>query len=210
MSVHGRVKNQRGLTSLEVLISTILGSAVLLGFHSFSQSQLSSLQNQATQISVQSTARSMLEVVARDIRRAAMDPTCGKAFDGIAIAKPGEIRVQSDFDGSGFIDAAEESITYRYDHQDNAIERVSGGTAQTLMTDVSISGSSLRYFGADGTELLPGSAGLSSADRDQVRRVRVELAFAEPGHGREQPLRTRVATDVDLRNRYFLGSEACP
>ena len=44
--------NQKGFTALEGMVATMLGSMVLLGLHSFSQTQIQSLQSQATQIGV--------------------------------------------------------------------------------------------------------------------------------------------------------------
>ncbi len=198
------------MTVIEALVSTILGSAVLVGLHSFSQAQLTSMQNQATQIGVQSVARSMLEVIARDIRRGGLDPTCSKAFDGLSVAKGDQVTIQSDLDSSGAIDAAEEQITYHYNYSTRSIDRVSGGTSHPLLSDMILSGSSLRYFDGAGVELDSSGGGLGAAERDQVRRVRIELAFADNVPGRDQPMQARVATDVDLRNRYFLANTTCP
>jgi hypothetical protein len=45
-----------------------------------------------------------------------------------------------------------------------------------------------------------------------VRRVRIRLSLTEKAVDplNDRPLRTSVSTDVDLRNRFFLGTTACP
>jgi type II secretory pathway component PulJ len=194
---------------LEALVSMLLGSALLLGLHVFSQAQLKSMQNQATQISVQSVARSMVELIARDLRRSGMDPTCAKAFSALSVAKSDEVRVKSDLDASGFIDAPEEDVSYRYDYATNSVERISGGISSELLDGITFSGSRLRYFDGAGAELVPNASGLDATDRGQVRRIRIEIALADSADP-ERRQQARVATDVDLRNRYFLATTECP
>lgn len=205
-----RLRDQSGSSVMEALVSLALGSIVLAGLHTFSQAQLKSMQSQATQISVQSVARAMLEVVARDLRRGGLDPTCSKAFEGISVAKVDEVRIQSDLDASGSINGGEEDVAYRYNHATSSVDRISGGTTNALLEGIALDGSSLRYFDSAGLELNPGSSGLSAAQRQQVRRIRIQIALADAAPDRDAPMRARVATDVDLRNRYFLTNTECP
>jgi len=209
--IANKTERRNGFTTLELLVASMLGSIVLLGLHSFTQTQLKSLQSQAVQLNVQSTARSVLEVIARDIRRGGLDPTCAKTFEGLAVAKTNELRLLSDLDGSGAIDSGEEDITYRYNYYNNSVERVSANaTPSSLMQNVDTSGSTVRYFDGAGNELLPGSIGLTAGQRALVRRVRIELALSEPGRAFGQRMRAQVASDVDMRNRYFLADTRCP
>lgn len=207
--MHLKPLQQRGSSVLEALVSMLLGSVLLLGLHVFSQAQLKSMQNQATQISVQSVARSMVELIARDLRRGGMDPTCSKAFSALSVAKSDEVRIKSDLDASGFIDEPEEDVSYRYDHATNSVQRISGGISSDLLAGIAFAGSRLRYFDGTGVELVPNAGGLGATDRSRVRRVRIEIALADSATEPEQQ-QARVATDVDLRNRYFLASTECP
>ena len=149
-------------------------------------------------------------MIARDIRRGGLDPTCSKAFDGISVAKSDEVRIKADLDGSGAIDSPEEDITYRYQSNNNTVERVAGTTANSLMDGIVLTGSHLRYFDGAGVELIPGTGALGAGDRAQIRRIRIELSLADHVANRTEPMRARVSTDVDMRNRFFLADTTCP
>jgi hypothetical protein len=139
-----------------------------------------------------------------------MDPACAGTFSGIAVAKSSEIQIKADLDSSGAIDGVDENVTYRYNFQYGHIERVTTTSTETLISGIDIAGSSIRYFDSNGTELV-GSSGLSSTQRDSVRRVRIELRLtgdpADPNKSSE--LSAFASTDVDLRNRFFVAATAC-
>lgn len=214
MDKYFRPLGQKGFTLVEILVATALGLVALASFVAFNRFQLFALSNQATQVDVQTTARSVLDLFAREVRRAGMDPTCSKAFEAIATASTEEVRIQSDLDGSGAIDATNEDIIYRYNFETDAVERVANGFADILLADLDLSGSELIYFDAAGNQLQPAvsTGGLNAAQRATVRRVRMELAVADSAVDplNSQPLRARMSTDVNLRNRFFLASTACP
>ena len=209
-----RTFDARGFTLPEVLVAVALGAVAVSSFVAFNRFQLFALRNQATQMDLQLTARTILDLVAREVRRAGMDPTCGKTFEGVAKATDTELRIQSDLDGSGAIDATEENVTYRYNPTTNAVERVTGETADVLMEGLDLSGSTFVYFDANGNVLHPSvsNGGLNAGQRAAVRRVRVELALADDAFDplSDRKLGAQLSTDVDLRNRFFLQSTACP
>ena len=194
------------------MVAVGLSAVALTSFAAFNRFQLFALRNQATQIELQGTARTVLDLIAREIRRAGMDPTCTKSFEGIASATFTSIQIKQDLDGSGGIGGTNEDITYRYNYSTQAFERVAGGQAETLLSDVGLDGSGITYFDSDGAQLGSSSSALTTAQRAAVRRVRVQFALAGANFDSEisNPLRAQVSTDIDLRNRFFLNSTVCP
>jgi type II secretory pathway component PulJ len=218
--VHHR---QRGYTVVEVLVSIALGLVALGGFTAFNRFQLFALRNQAAQIDLQLAARTVVDLIAREVRRTGMDPLCSKSFEAIRRASSSEIRVRSDLNGNGSIGSGDENIRYRYNSSSRAIERITSTGTDVLLEDVDPGSFMLSYYDANGTPLSPDWWGdeddvltsfgyLSSAQRAAVRRVRIRLSLTEKAVDplNDRPLRTSVSTDVDLRNRFFLGTTACP
>ena len=205
---------QAGFTLPELLVASALGLVALATFLSFNRFQLFALRNQATQLDVQTTARAIVDLMARELRRAGADPNCVKTFEGIAKGAATELRIQADLDGNGAIDQPDENVTYRFNLEGGTVERIAGGVTDDLVSDVNLTGSVIRYHDGTGAELVPtGSpAELSGGQRTAVRRVRVRLAMDSSAIDPQnpKPLRAQVSTDVDLRNRFFVASTACP
>jgi hypothetical protein len=193
-----------------MLVATAIGLVGVTTFLSFNRIQLFALQDQTKQVDLQTTARSVLDLFAREVRRAGTDPTCAKTFSAIAVAKGYEIQIKADLDSSGAIDAVNENVTYRYQFQFKGLERVTTTSVETLISGVDLLGSSIRYFDANGAELT-GWGGLSAAQRDSVRRVRMEFRLtgkaADPN--KASKLGAFASTDIDLRNRFFIAGTAC-
>lgn len=209
-----RSHRQSGFSTVELLAATAISLVTLATALSFNRFQLFALRNQASQIDVQTTARTIVDLFAREVRRAGMNPGCAiAAFSGIADAKLHSVRVQSDLNGDGVLTGPNEDLTYRYTDA-NTIERVdnTSGVADTLASGLTMSGSQLRYFDGTGAELVPGGSGLTAAQRSTVRRIRIQLTLSgkavDPNS--TKPLTAQAATDVDLRNRFFVNSTACP
>jgi len=197
-----------GFTLIEVLVALLLGAGVSTTVLWFTRTQFFTLEDQARQLDLQTTSRAMVDLFAREVRRAGMDPQCTKAFEGLAEASTTRVRVLADLNLNGVLDAASEDLAYHIVAPDR-IERGAGPTTEVLVDGVQVTGSRLRYYDGGGVELAPG-AGLSAAQRAQVRRVRLELAVSTPSLNPEHLLTARVATDVELRNRFFVASTGCP
>jgi len=212
----GRRRRQGGFTPVEVLVASAVGLTALAAVLSLNRFQMLTLRNQTTQVDVQTTARNIVELFAREVRRAGANPGCNiPAFSGIADARVQRLRIQSDLNGDGKLTAPGEDVTYRYREYRDAVERIdvgAGGTTEVLLSGIDLRDSNVRYFDGNGTELLPGWGSLTTAQRSAVRRVRIELNVAARGLGisSTQPLVAQVTADVDLRNRFFLGTTACP
>jgi len=206
------VRGQAGFSLAELLVAATVSLVALVCIGAFNRFQLFAIRDQAAQVDLQSGARSIADLFGREIRRAGMDPTCSKAFEAIATATTTQVRFKSDLNANGAIGGTDEDITYRFRLWREKIERTSGGVTDLLMSALDPAGSGLAYFDANGIQLIPGSGGLTSAQRAAVRRIRLSLAFkgdaVDPQNSQLQV--TQVSADIDLRNRFFLGSTACP
>jgi hypothetical protein len=174
---------------------------------------LFAFQNQAVQSDVQGTARSVVDLMTREIRQAGTNPSCIPGFTAIADAKQYRLQIQADLDGNGTATGVNENVTYEYKFSQNKFVRTANGSTQDLIQNVSLSGSRIRYFDGAGVEITAGDTGLSGSQRDNVRRIRVELDISRKAADPENdmPLRVSVANDINLRNRYFASATvACP
>jgi len=209
-----RVRNQRGISFVEVLVATLLGVIVVGTVNSFSRFQLFSLRNQAAQNDVQMVARSVSDIFARDVRRSGFNPQCGAGMDALGLAKPGEVLLNADHDGDGALGGVDESLLYRFVANGGAyrFERVANGRADLLIDGVDPVATRFRYFDGNGAELNNGVAGLSNAEMALIRRIRLELAIsassADPSGS--VPVQVQIANDVDIRNRHFVNPVTCP
>jgi type II secretory pathway component PulJ len=195
---------------IEMLVATAIGMVGVTTLLSFNRFQLFALHDQTKQIDLQRTARDMVDLFAREIRRAGMDPKCAGTFSGIGVAKSTEVQVNADLNSNGIIDGENENVAYRYNYGNQRIERVTTTSVETLLSGVDFSGSTIRYFDSSGLE-LSGSSGLSATQRNSIRRVRIELRLtgnpADPN--KTNKLGAFVSTNVDLRNRFFVAATAC-
>jgi Tfp pilus assembly protein PilW len=214
MQLKGRevVHRQRGFAIIDILVATALIVVILAAVTTFNRAQLFALQNQAVQSDVQATARGIVDLMTREIRRAGGNPTCIPSFSAIADAKQSKLQILSDLDGDGTTTGINENITYEYKFAQNTFVRVANGSTQSLIENVNLSGSRIRYFNGAGVDITAGETGLSSSQRNNVRRIRVELDVSRKAADPENdmPLTVSVANNINLRNRYFVNAVACP
>lgn len=201
---------EKGATTItELLVATALGLAAMGTVLAFNTAQIQTMQNQTVQIDLQTTARSIVDLFARETRRAGADPMCTKAVTPVVSASATEFRMQTDLNGNGAVDASTEDITYRFVNSMTTVERNTGSSAEALLSGADLTGSRFRYFDGTGAELVP-SPSLTASQRAAVRRVRIELAVREAGVGSQSVyLTARAATDVELRNRFFNVTVTC-
>jgi type II secretory pathway component PulJ len=222
-SHNGSRLGERGYSLVEVLVAMGLGMVALATLTAFNRFQLFALRNQASQVDLQLTARTIVDLMAREIRRAGMDPTCAKNFEAISRASGTQLRIKSDLNGGGGIGSGDENIRYNYSSSRKEIQRITSAGTDVLLDSVPAGSLSFGYYDANGTLLNPSSAGdesdvisssgfLSTAQKASVRRIRINLALTDDAVDplNNDPLRAPISTDVDLRNRYFLGSTVCP
>ena len=204
-------RDEAGFTLIELLVSSALGLMVVGGFLAFSRFQLFAMQDQSKQLDLQTTVRNTAQLFADEVRRAGADPLCTKSFDGITAASNSYIYVRADLDGSGSIGGQSEDVFYFFSDEADVFYRYSQGKLERLVSGTDIGGTRIRYFNSAGFEINAGG-GLSSAERAAVRRVRLELKMKDKATdpNRAQRVVAEATTDVDLRNRFFLGSTMCP
>lgn len=209
-SAPGRRARAAGFTLIEVLVSTAVGLTLLASLLTVQRFQLLAVEDQSTQLNVQSAARSFADLFVREVRRAGFDPSCSGAPETIVRATAAEVRVQADLDGSGAVDAPDEDVTYRFDLQRNRVERIAGDRAEVLLQGFDPERSAFRYFDGAGNELVPAPA-LTADQRAAVRRVRLDLVLtaARARGDRDVPVQASVAAEAELRNRYFVGTTNC-
>jgi len=200
-----------GFTLMETLVSLAVGMTAALALLTFHRAEYFAVQDQTRQIDLQSTGRTIVDLFAREARRAGADPVCSKAFEAVTEASSGQVRLFADLDRSGAIDGQNEDLLYRLEVGNRRILRVARGVSDELIDNVDLTGSRFRYFDGSGVELVPNPT-LTAAQRALVRRIRIELLLAQKMADPEKRalLNARAATDVNLRNRFFLASTACP
>jgi prepilin-type N-terminal cleavage/methylation domain-containing protein len=202
-------RSQAGFTLMEILVSTAIALVALTTAGAFNRFQLFSLRTQANQLDLQTTARNVVDLFAREVRQAGFDPNCAKTFSGVATASAAQLRILSDLNANGMIDGTNEDITYAFTTRQLA--RTTVEATDVLISDLDVTGSRFRYYDSAGTEIIPGSGQLSSAQRAAVQRVRIELVVtgqaADPLN--LQPLKAQASSNVDIRNRFFIGGTGC-
>jgi Tfp pilus assembly protein PilW len=215
---------QAGFSPIETLIATLIGLVAVAAFTTFSTGEMYAMRNQASQTDLQSSARGIVDLFEREVRRAGTgtNASCtGTVSTGILVAKSSQIQIKADLsnpqNGTG---DANENVTYTLDFANSAVKRTDNNTtttADTLWSGVNISGASaiegsqISYFDNAGNQLVTGSGGLSAADLLNVVRVKLVLTLKanviQPGNS--TVLTATAAADVDVRNRYFVMASQC-
>ena len=202
-----------GFTLIEVTASTLLMLTLLATMFGAYRFQMFALKRQETQVDVQETARSILDVMAREVRHAGYDPLCVKTFTGVSDARPQRLGVQFDRNADGVL-AADETVTYAYDPEESHLARTSAGVTVPLATEIGATSLSFGYFDAAGTQLVPTGtpAALTTTQRAAIRRVRIILRIEREGPEPANPLPvlSEFVSNVNLRNRFLNGSVGCP
>jgi hypothetical protein len=193
---------------------------------SFNTGQMYALRDQANQINLQTAARSIADLFAREVRRAGTGTNpncippacaaaaCGTVSTGVLVAQSSQVRFRADLNSNGTLTDANEDVTYTLDYTNNRITRRDNGSAgrtDILWSGVDLTGSQILYYDSAGNLLDPGSTSLTAAQLLQVMRIRLQLSLTgrpvSPGSTLQQF--AREAVDVNLRNRYFVMA-SCP
>jgi type II secretory pathway component PulJ len=212
---------RRGFSTAEVLVASTISLIGFAALYSIFFAQQKALRTQAAYADVQTTTRSVLDLMAREIRMASYDPTgaalpvapgpaCPGVRRGLADATPTRVRFQQDLNGDGALTGSNEDLTYELVGSD--LRRTDGdGAPVVLASGLPSGGFVLRYFtgGNPSVELVPtGSpAALTASQRDCVARVRLTLqaVLPNPNPNDPRPLASQVSSEVAIRSR-ALGS----
>lgn len=162
-------QNQDGFTLIELLIAMAM-SGVLMGalFGSLITLRKSyDVQEQVTEMT--QTARSALDMMAREVLMAGYNPA-RVSFMGITYSLA-QLQIKADLDGNGVLTDTNENIIYTFDAPNRQIDRNTGGGGQPFAEN--IDGFSFSYLDVNGT------ATTTSANIRQVR-LTITVRTARP------------------------------
>lgn len=195
-----RISDEKGVSSVEILVASVIGMIAMAGVSSFSQMQSQTLTAQAGRLDEQTTARNAIELFSREVRLAGLDPSCSGAFDGIVSASTTQIQFNSDLDSDGAIDAATEEVRYQINTAGQLV-RIQNQGSDLLVSGISLDDSRFFYLDANGNEI---ATPVSQDEIDSVRRIGIELTVGDAG-GESMSL----STEVSLRSRFFVKPIEC-
>jgi hypothetical protein len=204
---------------MEMLVTATLTLMTVGTICTFSQAQLKALAAQGSFAQSQSVTRSALDLMARELRMASLDPTnlalptsvgltCPGVKQGIVEATPTKLHFRQDLNADGALTAAGEDVTY--DQLAGQIRRSDGAAQPVALVDfVPAGGLVFRYF--DGSnppiELVPAGSALTATQRDCVAKVRVTLSASmpNPNPNISTPISSIAESEVAIRNRSLLN-----
>jgi Tfp pilus assembly protein PilW len=200
---------QAGFTVVEALVATSISLVAVAALMSFHVMQMYAMLNQSTQVDLQTSARTIADLFANEVRRAGTgtNPTCtGTTSTGILLASNTQIRVRADLDGNGVLTGSNEDVTYTLSTTNNNITRTdnNAGRTDTLWSGASISGSQITYYDSTGTQLSTGT--LSATDLVNVTRVRLQLALKDNAFKSSSAAQqtAKESAEAEIRNRYLV------
>jgi len=213
LSASRRRPHARGFSSMEVLAGLGLTLILLAAVYSFQQAQLKAFSTQQVYSDSQNVTRSVIDLMARELRMACYDP--GTAINksggpcapdvkqGIIEATPTRIRFQQDLNGDNAIGAPGEDVTY--DLSNGSIRRTDGlAEPVVLASGVPTGGLSFLYFdnGKPPAQIGPGAV-LNQCQRDSVGKVRVTVRanLPNPNSRIPTPIASVAESEVAIRNR---------
>src|SRR5207245_5605467 len=117
------------------------------------------------------------------------------------------LHIQYDLSEDGIIQtgaAASEDVTYQYVAATQTLQRVVGGVASDVVTDLPDGAFQFKYYDSINTELVPGVGGLTASQMAAVYRVGIRL---EPSKVPDTRIATQAHaslwTNVGIRSREY-------
>jgi len=213
LSASRRRPHARGFSSMEVLAGLGLTLILLAAVYSFQQAQLKAFSTQQVYSDSQNVTRSVIDLMARELRMACYDP--GTAINksggpckpdvkqGIIEATPTRIHFQQDLNGDNVIGAPGEDVTYELSN--GSVLRTDGlAEPVVLASGVPTGGLSFLYFdnGTPPAQIGPGAV-LNQCQRDSVGKVRVTIRanLPNPNSRIPTPIASVAESEVAIRNR---------
>jgi len=213
LSAARRRPHARGFSSMEVLAGLGLTLILLAAVYSFQQAQLKAFSTQQVYSDSQNVTRSVIDLMARELRMACYDP--GTAINksggpckpdvkqGIIEATPTRIHFQQDLNGDNVIGAPGEDVTYELSN--GSVLRTDGlAEPVVLASGVPTGGLSFLYFdnGNPPGQIGPGAV-LNQCQRDSVGKVRVTVRanLPNPNSRIPTPIASVAESEVAIRNR---------
>ena len=221
LSAARRRPHARGFSSMEVLAGLGLTLILLAAVYSFQQAQLKAFSTQQVYSDSQNVTRSVIDLMARELRMACYDPGTaippapkgGCAPDvkrGIIEATPTRIHFQQDLNGDNVIGAPGEDVTYELSN--GSVLRTDGlAEPVVLASGVPTGGLSFLYFDNVNPpgQIVPGGspAALNQCQRDSVAKVRVTVRanLPNPNPRISTPIASIAESEVAVRNRSLVN-----
>ncbi len=211
---------------MELLVSILLSSIIMGAIYSVYRVQTHSAKVQESRLEAQEYARSVLDMMVREIRNAGYNPLgapttppylgtgCASGIGGSLVGAPGVVSadVQTitftyDFTGAssvpdGNCTTADEQITYTYDTTGCAagLANVTRNGSSNPLTNCNVTSFSLSYFKQDGTSI---TTPVSATDLLNIQRVQITLTVQslKPDTEFGGQLNATMTSNADLRNR---------
>lgn len=209
-----------GVSIAEVLVGSALSLFVIGAVYSFYSAQTRALAAQRTYTESQNVTRTVIDLLARELRMATYDPSglalttsppglnCPGVKQGLVLARVDQIQFQQDLSGDGDVaDASEDLYYYALAGELRRVDNGSGGTVVPVVSGLrSSDGFVLRYFDNSNppVELVPSGspASLTADQRDCVAKVRLTVRASLPNPGPDTtPLQSQAEAEVAIRNR---------
>ncbi len=201
------VQNNKGLTALELLVATAVLMTVLVGFYIAIFSSTRTTDQLQIHVHLQETARSLMNIISRDIRMAGsapngVDSTCSVVCEGIISADTNNFEFTMDLDGDMCCDGPGERIQYQYDDDNNELCRKNSSSAacEVIVGDqdgsAELTNFSFVYYDHDGDKII--NPGLNL---DQIASVRVVAKLVPLDESLTQAdLKVDLNFHVNIRN----------
>jgi len=204
---------------MELLVSILLTSIIMGAIYSVYRVQTHSAKVQENRLEAQEYARSVLDMMVREIRNAAYNPlgaTLGaKCGGGVVAGTPGVVTAAAttfeftyDFRGStsgsapdGDCDDQDEDITYTFSTSGcSSLGNITRNGSSNPLTDCNVTSLDFRYFTQAGAEI---SRPVSATDLPNIQRVLITLTVQSKNPDTEfgGQLNATMTSNVDLRNR---------
>lgn len=192
-----------GSTLVELLLATLLTSAVMGAMYHVYRIQTHSVKLQEGRLEAQEYGRAALDLMVREMRNVGHFPVsaslgCTPLSGGIVTAAAQTFSFNLDADGNGNCLGANEGITYAF--SGGNITRTAGGGATESLTDGNVTALEFRYFKQDSTEL---SRPVALTELPNIQRVSISLTVQSKKVDSEfgAPFVVTMNSNVDLRNR---------
>ena len=196
-------RHDAGITLVELLMAILVTSAATAALVGGIATLARAYRRIEERTVAQQTARLVLELVGRDLRRAGFDPG-GTGLEPILEAGDHVVRIQADDDGSGVIDdRSEELVAYVFRPDDGTLSRVVGHQSMPIASGLPSDGCRLGFYDAVGAPLADEGSGLDEPRRSAIRRVALRVVVRDATHA----ILADTATEVTLRNRAWTAED---
>ncbi len=211
-----------GFTLFELLVSMVITSIIMAAAYSMFRLQTHTMKVQENRLDAQEYARSVLDLMVREIRNAGYAPT-GASCAGVLVANSQKLQFKYDANADNDCGDADEDITYDFDLTGcpsgfGNITRKEGVNAAQPLTDCNVptgtANFAFTYFPQNctnnfstpvggGAAACPASAGGNAGTVAAIQRVSISLTVQsknpDPVFGGQ--LNATMTSNADLRNR---------